>query len=285
MKSVAGYDLTSLMVGSEGTLGVITKIDLKLIPLPDTRKTMQAIFSSMDNAAKTVSEIIRSKIIPSTLEFIDQAAIRCVENYLQIGLPVHAEAILIIEVDGEVEVVDKYAQKIEAICLQGGAEEVVTARDDLEAEELWRVRRSISASLLKLNPHKINEDITVPRSRVPDIIRRIVEIAKKYNLINVNFGHAGDGNIHTNFMIDRNNHEELERAEKAVEEIFRATVEFGGTISGEHGIGIAKAPYLPLEVGDKGIELIKRIKKTFDPNTILNPNKIVMEVQPGDIIQ
>jgi glycolate oxidase len=277
MKSVAGYDLNGLLVGSEGTLGIITKIYLKLLPLPEARRTMQAIFPLMDDAAKTVSAIIRAKIIPSTLEFIDQAAIRCVEEYLKIGLPVHAEAILIIEVDGDIEVVDKYASQIETICKQGGAETIKIAQDSTEADNLWKVRRSISASLLKLNPHKINEDITVPRSRVPDIIRKIVEIAKRYNLINVNFGHAGDGNIHTNFMIDRSNHDELSRAEKAVEEIFKATVDFGGTISGEHGIGIAKAPYLFLEVGEKGIEVIKRIKQAFDPNNILNPNKIVME--------
>jgi glycolate oxidase len=277
MKSVAGYDLTSLLVGSEGTLGIITRIYLKLLPMPEARRTMQAIFPSMDAAAKTVSEIIRAKIIPSTLEFIDQAAIRCVEDYLKAGLPVHAEAILIIEVDGDCEVVDKYAVKIEQICMQGGAEKVKIAQTAQEADELWKVRRSISASLLKLNPHKINEDITVPRSRVPDIIKTIREIAQRYNLINVNFGHAGDGNIHTNFMINRDDHDELERAEKAVSEIFCATVAYGGTISGEHGIGIAKAPYLPLEVGEKGIEIIKRIKRAFDPNNILNPGKIVLE--------
>jgi glycolate oxidase len=277
MKSVAGYDLTSFLVGSEGTLGVITRIFLKLLPLPESRRTMQAIFLSMDAAAKTVSEIIKAKIIPSTLEFIDQAAIRCVEDYLQAGLPVHAEAILIIEVDGDCEVVDKYAGKIEAICMQGGAETVKIAQTEIEANDLWKVRRSISASLLKLNPHKINEDITVPRSRVPDIIRDISEIAQKYNLINVNFGHAGDGNIHTNFMINRENHNELERAEQAVSEIFQATVTYGGTISGEHGIGIAKAPFLSLEVGSGGIAVIKRIKRAFDPNNILNPGKIVLE--------
>ena len=277
MKSVAGYDLTSLLVGSEGTLGVITRIYLKLLPMPESRRTMQAIFPSMDAAAKTVSAIIRAKIIPSTLEFIDQAAIRCVEDYLKAGLPVHAEAILIIEVDGDREVVDKYAGKIEQICMQGGAEKVNIAQTAQEADELWKVRRSISASLLKLNPHKINEDITVPRSRVPDIIKTIREIAQRYNLINVNFGHAGDGNIHTNFMINRDDHDELERAEKAVSEIFRATVAYGGTISGEHGIGIAKAPYLPLEVGEKGIEILKTIKRAFDPNNILNPGKIVLE--------
>jgi glycolate oxidase len=277
MKSVAGYDLNGIMIGSEGTLGVITKIWLKLLPLPETRRTMQATFLSLNDAAKTVSAIIRAKIIPSTLEFIDRAAIRCVEDYLKIGLPIHAEAILIIEVDGDREVVDKYASRIETICKQGGAETIATAHNDQEAEQLWKVRRSISASLLKLNLHKINEDITVPRSRVPDIIRMIVEIANKYNLINVNFGHAGDGNIHTNFMIDRNNANELQRAEKAVEEIFRATVACGGTISGEHGIGIAKAPYLPLEIGDSGIEVIKRIKKAFDPQNILNPHKITVD--------
>jgi len=277
MKSVAGYDLTSFLVGSEGTLGVITRIYLKLLPLPEARRTMRAIFPSMDAAAKTVSAIIKAKIIPSTLEFVDQAAIRCVEEYLHAGLPVHAEALLIIEVDGDSEVVDKYAHKIEAICMQGGAETVKIAQTAQDADELWKVRRSISASLLKLNPHKINEDITVPRSRVPDIIRTIREIAKKHNLINVNFGHAGDGNIHTNFMINRADHDELERAEQAVSEIFRATVAYGGTISGEHGIGIAKAPYLHMEVGAAGIEIIKRIKKAFDPNNILNPNKIVLE--------
>ncbi|MCX5886303.1 MAG: FAD-binding protein [Proteobacteria bacterium] len=268
MKSVAGYELTRLLVGSEGTLAVITKIILRLIPLPEAVRTMLAIFPEITQAAKTVSEVIRSRIIPSTLEFMDNATIRCVEDYLHMGLPVEAGALLLIEVDGEKEIIEKQVSKIDELCRKGGAERIEIARDEAEQEMLWKARRSISAAIVKLNPTKVNEDIVVPRSKVPDIINALHGIAEKYQLVIVNFGHAGDGNIHVNIMTNRKNKDEMERVEKAVEEIFRTTLNLGGTISGEHGIGITKAPYLKWEVGDTGIEVMKRIKASFDPNNL-----------------
>ena len=274
LKGVAGYDLTSLFVGSEGTLGIITEIRVKLIPLPPAKKCMLAIFPRIDDATVTVSAIIQARITPSTLEFIDQAAIRCVEDYLKIGLPTDAEALLLIEVDGDTDSITKQSEHIKEICLQQGAREVTIAHSKEEEEQLWKARRSISPALLRLNPHKINEDINVPISKIPEIVRRIRKIAQKHKLINVHFGHAGDGNIHTNLMINKNNPEELKRADQAVREIFEATLECGGTISGEHGVGITKAPYLEMEIGTQNRAFMERIKNLLDPNRILNPGKL-----------
>jgi len=277
VKSVVGYDLTKLLVGSEGTLGVITKIILRLIPLPKAKRTMMVIFPTIESAAHAVSQTISSKIVPTTLEFMDNACIRCVEDYLHMGLPTEAGALLIIEVDGAPEALASEIEEIKRICQLNKALDIKVANDNQEAEELWKARRAVSAAVVKLNPTKINEDVTVPRSRVPDILRRVEEIAKKYNLIIVNFGHAGDGNIHVNVLIDRQKPGEEERAHEAVKEIFAATLELGGTISGEHGIGITKAPYIAMELGDMGLEIMKRIKKVFDPHNILNPGKIFPE--------
>jgi glycolate oxidase len=195
------------------------------------------------------------------------------------GLPVEAGALLIIEVDGVSEAIGQDIQEIQRICLANQALEAKVAQDDREAEELWKARRSVSPAVVKLNPTKINEDVTVPRSKVAEILRRVEAIAKRHNLIIVNFGHAGDGNIHVNVMIDRRRPGEEERAHAAVKEIFEATLELGGTLSGEHGIGITKAPYISLELGDLGLEVMKRIKKAFDPNNIMNPGKIFPERQ------
>lgn len=274
VKGVVGYDLTKLIVGSEGTLGVITRIIVKLIPLPASKKTMLAIYPRLEDAGNTVTEIIASKIIPAALEFMDHSAIACVEDFLEIGLPVEAEAILLLEVDGDPNIVDRDADRIQEICLKHGASGVEIAEDKESEENLWRARRAISPSLLRVNPTKINEDITVPRSRIPDILSKIDDIAKTSRLDIVNFGHAGDGNIHVNIMIDKKREEEVSRAREAVKEIFQATLDLGGTISGEHGVGITKAPYLKMELGDLGVEMMRKIKKIFDPNNILNPGKI-----------
>ena len=277
VKSVVGYDLTKLLVGSEGTLGVITKIILRLLPLPKAKRTMLAIFPTIEAAAKTVSQIISSRIIPTTLEFMDNATIRCVEDYLHMGLPVEAGALLIIEVDGAPEALQGEIEEIQKICQANQALETKVAKDNKEAEELWKARRAVSAAVVKLNPTKINEDVTVPRSKVAEILRQVEAISKKHNLIIVNFGHAGDGNIHVNVLIDRRKPGEEDRAHVAVKEIFKAARDLGGTLSGEHGIGITKAPYLTMELGDMGVEVMKRIKKSFDPNNVLNPGKIFPE--------
>jgi glycolate oxidase len=274
VKSVVGYDLTKLLVGSEGTLGIITKIILRLLPLPKAKRTMLAMFPNIEAAATTVSQIISSRIIPTTLEFMDNATIRCVEDYLHMGLPVEAGALLIIEVDGAPEVLNGEVGEIQKICQANRAIETKVAKDDKEAEELWKARRAVSSAVVKLNPTKINEDVTVPRSKVANLLRQMEAISKKHNLIIVNFGHAGDGNIHVNVLIDRRKPGEEERAHLAVKEIFEATLGLGGTLSGEHGIGITKAPYLAMELGDMGLKVMKRIKQSFDPNNILNPGKI-----------
>ncbi len=274
VKGVVGYDLTKLLCGSEGTLGIITRIILRLLPLPETRKTMLAIFDSIDGAAGAVSMIIRNRIIPTTLEFMDHSALTCVKDQFDLGLSPEAKAVLIIELDGERDLVEKQAERIGTLIRPLGLVEFKAAADATEAEELWKARRLISPALKKVNPDKINEDIVVPRSRVPDIIRRIDAIREHYGIPIVNFGHAGDGNIHVNIMIDRSIPGEGEKAEHAVREIFRATLEMGGTMSGEHGVGLSKAPYIPLELSPNQIAAMKAIKRALDPKNILNPGKI-----------
>lgn len=277
VKGVVGYDLTRLLCGSEGTLGVITRIILRLLPLPETRRTMLAVFGSIDGAAAAVAAIIRGRIIPATLEFLDHSAVRCVEDQFCLGIPEQAGAVLIIELDGERELVEKQTLRIGEIVSSFGLIEFRAAADEREAEELWKARRLISPSLRKVNPDKINEDIVVPRSRVPDIIRRIDEIRERHGIPIVNFGHAGDGNIHVNIMIDRSVPEQADKAEAAVREIFRATLDLGGTMSGEHGVGLSKAPYLSMELTPQQMGAMKAIKKALDPNNILNPGKIFPE--------
>jgi glycolate oxidase len=274
-KGVVGYDLTKLITGSEGTLGVITRLTLKLIPLPETIKTALAVFPKIDDASNTVSKIIANRILPSSLEFMDQSAVQCVENYIHAGLPVDAEALLLIEVDGDEISAKRQIEEIGDICSNSGAREVRIARDEAERESLWKARRAISPALGHLAPTKINEDITVPRNKVPDIIRKLKDISSKYRLNIVNFGHAGDGNIHVNIMIDGKNEDERRRADEAVGEIFKSTLELKGTVSGEHGIGITKSKYIKDELGATGIEVTKKIKKVFDPNNIMNPGKII----------
>jgi len=277
MKGVVGYDLTKLMCGSEGTLGIITKVVMKLLPLPEAKKTMLVLFDSIDGAARAVSAIIRGKIIPATLEFMDAATIDCVRQATDLEVPEAAKAVLIIEVDGDREFLDKQVARITEIIRPLGIVEIRTATTPEESEALWQIRRSVSASLRKVNPDKFNEDVCVPRSKVPEMIRRVDAIAAKYGIPIVNFGHAGDGNIHVNIMIDRKVPGDLEKAEQAIEEVFRGALELGGTMSGEHGVGIAKAPFIPLEITPEAAAYMKTIKKALDPNNILNPGKIFLE--------
>ncbi|MCK4486247.1 MAG: FAD-binding protein [Desulfobacterales bacterium] len=273
-KGVVGYDLTRLMVGSEGTLGVITKIVLRLFPLPEVVRTLSVVFSRIQDAVRTVCEIIRSGVVPRTVEYMDQAAIRCVEDYLNLGLPVDAGAMLLIEVDGSLSAVETAIRDLTDICKNCGAYQVHVASSAQEAKDLWRARQAISPALFRLGPDKINEDIVVPRNRIPDMVEWIDDLRKRTGLTIVTFGHAGDGNIHFNIMLDRRDGEILEKAESAVEELFRQTIALGGTISGEHGVGITKAPYIGMEIGSAELALMKRIKAVFDPNGILNPGKI-----------
>jgi len=270
-KSVAGYDLTKLIVGSEGTLGIVTKIVVKLLPLPESVRTLAAYFLSVDDAARTASKILRSRILPRALEFIDNAALRAVENYLKKDLSDGAMAMLIVEVDGAAEITAKEISMIADIMTSCGATRVNKADSDMEREQLWKARRSISPALYSIKPRKVNEDIVVPRSRIPDILREVSDIAKRYGILIVNYGHAGDGNIHTNIMIDE---ADITKAEEAAKEIFAATLRMGGSITGEHGVGISKAPYLPMELKPDALAAMKRIKLALDPHNILNPGKM-----------
>jgi glycolate oxidase len=273
-KGVVGYDLTKLFVGSEGTLGVITRIILRLIPLPEARKTMMVVFHQVEDAAAAVSKIISSKIVPSTLEFMDNASIQCVEDYLKMGLPRDAGALLLIEVDGEREILPEYISKIDQITLSLNRYSFDVAETDKEAEALWKARRALSPASYRLNPTKIAEDITVPRNQIAPFIREARRIAEERKLKIINFGHAGDGNIHTSLMINDKVEGEKKRAEEAIKEIFMLTVKLGGTLSGEHGVGLTKAPYVGLELDQGAINVMKRIKEVLDPNHILNPQKI-----------
>jgi len=273
-KAVVGYDLTRLLCGSEGTLGVITKIIFKLLPLPEAKKTMLTIFDSIDGAAQAVSTIIGAKIIPTTLEFMDYATLQCVEKRFNLGIPPEGRAVLLIEVDGDRELIEKQAARIHDLIKPLGLVQFRAAKDNAESEALWKVRRLVSPSLRDVNPHKFNEDIVVPRSKVPVVIRQIEKIQQKYDIPIVNFGHAGDGNIHVNVMINKEIPGQEEKAHEAIKEIFQAALDLNGTMSGEHGVGLAKQPYIEMELTPAQIKTMQAIKLALDPNNILNPGKI-----------
>lgn len=273
-KDVAGYDFTRLFVGSEGTLGIVTEAILKLIPVPETKQTMLALYQDLEAAAKSVSKIIASKIIPATLEFLDQPTLRVVEDFAQIGLPTDVQAVLLIEQDGPIEVVQRDMARIAEVCKEEKAISVQVAKSQAEAEALSSARRSALSALARLKPTTILEDATVPRSEIAKMVNAINEIAVKYDLEICTFGHAGDGNLHPTCATDSRNHEEMERVEKAFAEIFEKAIEFGGTITGEHGVGVMKAPYLELKLGKEGVAAMKAVKAALDPNNIMNPGKI-----------
>jgi glycolate oxidase len=275
-KGVVGYDLTRLIVGSEGTLGVVTEITLRLLPRPESVRTLTAVYDRMEVAAKTVSEIIRRGIIPRAIEFMDNASIRCAEEYVRSGLPVEADALLIIEVDGTADETEKAVHRVASLCRDLGAGRIDMAENQEEIEVLWKARKSVSPALFKYGPDKINEDIVVPRSRIPEMVKKIKTLSEKTGLTMVSFGHAGDGNIHFNIMLDKKDPLQLQKASQAVEEIFDFTIQLGGTISGEHGIGITKQDYMGREISPESLALMKRIKKAFDPSGILNPGKMRM---------
>ena len=285
MKNVVGYDLTRLFVGSEGTLGVVTQIILRLLPKPEARKTMLAAFASIDGAAQAVSAIIRGKIIPATLEFMDGAAIDCVRRAARLDLPPECRAVLIIEVDGDRALLAGQTQTILDIIRPLGVLETRTAETAEESEAIWQVRRSVSPSLRALNPHKFNEDIVVPRSRVPDMIRLLEAISARYGVPIVNFGHAGDGNIHVNVMVDLHQPGMEDTVRRVLPEIFRAAVGLGGSVSGEHGIGTAKAPYIALELDQPTLAAMRAVKQALDPNNIMNPGKIFPQDTADDSSQ
>jgi len=274
IKNVTGYNLVQLFVGSEGTLGVITEATLRLLPKPPAKKTMLAIFDRLDDAATAVAGIMAGGVIPATLEIMDQKSINCVEDYLKLGLPRDAEAILLIEVDGMAAAVEAEAEVIGRICREKGVRSFQVAKNKAEEDSLWKARRSISPAISAARPSKIGEDISVPRSAIPAMVREIQRIAKEYDLPIVIFGHAGDGNLHPNILTDRRDHKEMERVEQAIAAIFEASVKLGGTLSGEHGIGLSKQPYMDLAVSKETVKLMADIKRALDPKNILNPGKI-----------
>lgn len=273
-KDVAGYDLTKLLIGSEGTLAIITEATLKLIPKPETKKTMLALFQSIDDAAQTVSDVIAEKIIPATLEFIDNGTLRAVESFAKIGLPTNIEAVLLIEQDGPIEVVEKDIENISRICRNRNVYSIEIARNEEQGEKLTTARRSALTALSRLRPTTILEDATVPRSKIAEMVRAINQIANKYDVQIYTFGHAGDGNLHPTCVTDVRLEEEMHRVEQAFEEIFAKAIELGGTITGEHGVGMMKAPYLEWKIGKEGISVMKAIKQALDPNNIMNPGKV-----------
>jgi glycolate oxidase len=274
VKDVAGYSVKDLFVGSEGTLGVVTRVLLKLIPKPAAKKTLLATFMEMDRAAQTVSEIIAARIVPCTLEFLDRTTIQCVEDFAKVGLPLECEALLLIETDGHPVAVAEEAAKIETIARENGAREIRVAKDDAEAARLASARRSAFSALARLAPTTILEDATVPRSELAKMIRFVGSVAERHRLRIGTFGHMGDGNLHPTFLTDERNQEEMHRVEQAFREIFEEAIRLGGTITGEHGVGIAKKSFLPKFAGDAQMRVMREFRRALDPSGILNPGKM-----------
>ena len=273
VKDVAGYSLKDLFIGSEGTLGVITRVLLRLIPQPAAKQTLMATFDAMDAAAQAVSDIIAAKIIPCTLEFLDRTTLRCVEDYAKIGLP-DCEALLLMETDGHPAQVAEEAARMEEIARANGAREVRRAATEAEANALAGARRSAFSALARVSPTTILEDATVPRSELARMIRFVDQVAKKHRLRIGTFGHMGDGNLHPTFLTDERNTEEMHRVHEAFREIFDEAIRLGGTITGEHGIGVAKKEFLPKFLGDASMRVMRGLRRELDPKGILNPGKM-----------
>ncbi|MEW6456314.1 MAG: FAD-linked oxidase C-terminal domain-containing protein [Acidobacteriota bacterium] len=274
VKSVTGYDLTRLIVGSEGTLAIITKAILKLIPKPEKTITFLSSYKDLEIAAEAVVEMARKKLIPSTIEIMDETTISAVKDFVPGIIPEGAESILLIEIDGYEDEAKRQEEILLKILHHSNAEEILKAENDMEREKLWTARRSALSALSRIKPSTIIEDATVPVDKVPDLIRGIQELSKKYLLTIGTFGHAGDGNLHPTLLTDMRIGLEKEKVEKVTHEIFNRALSLGGTLSGEHGIGIMKSKFLKMEVKDEGYRIMKGIKKLFDPNNILNPGKI-----------
>ncbi|MFJ8261029.1 FAD-binding oxidoreductase [Rummeliibacillus sp. NPDC094406] len=274
VKNVTGYDLTKLIVGSEGTLGIVTEAILKLYPKPQATETLMALFDNIVDSGRAISKILSSGILPAKMEIMDQASIIAVEEYQPSGLPKDVDALILIELDGHPAAIREEIERVEKVCLAQNAREVMVAKTKEEAKKLWKARKLVSPAIVRKKPTKISEDATVPRSKIPEMFKRLQEIKEKYRVDLVVFGHAGDGNLHPNIIADKRDREEMKRVEAAVEEIFKSAIELGGTLSGEHGIGTLKAPFMEMELGEMGIDMMKRIKKAWDPNDVLNPGKI-----------
>lgn len=274
VKNVAGFDLTGLMCGSEGMLGIITEATLKLLPLPEATSTVRCSFRSMEEACEVLTRFTPEGLLPMAMEVIDRNSIGAIEENYAFGFSRDANAILLVAVDGDRDQVERDSRKIESILRANRAFDILRSESEDDENRLWDARRAISPSLMKYGTLKINEDVVVPRSKVPELIRRVGEIGERHGTFVANFGHAGDGNIHVNFMCDREDADSVARARAAVKDTFQLAVELGGTISGEHGIGYVKAPYLGMAIDGPTLEMMKAIKRVFDPNGILNPGKM-----------
>ncbi|PWM42875.1 MAG: glycolate oxidase subunit GlcD [Clostridiales bacterium] len=282
VKNVTGYSMTQLFVASEGTIGIMTEAIVKLIPLPEFRRSMMAVFMNLEAAGKAISAIIRNHIIPATLEIMDNATIRCVEESTNVGLPLDAEAVLMIEVDGFEGEVVRDAERIVKICEDYGAARIEKADTDAARDKLWAARRAALPSLIRRAKSTILEDATVPRSKVAEMLKAVSEISNKYDVPIGTFGHAGDGNLHPTILADFSREGEHEKVEAAINDIFDVALSLGGTLSGEHGIGLAKINYMKNEFGDDGLDVMRKIKKALDPDNILNPGKLI-PMDGGDL--
>ncbi|MBF0506226.1 MAG: FAD-binding protein [Nitrospirae bacterium] len=272
-KRVVGYDLRNLLIGSEGTLALATKIRLRMLPLPEDIMTLLVLFGKLESSGTAVSKIIAAKIIPRTMELLDKSAIEAIENYKPVGLPTDVDALLLIELDGYPTTIEKEAGRVVDICRALGGE-VIVAEDSMAGERLWDARRSMSAALYHIKPAKINEDIVVPIDKVSLMLSELRRMSESSGIKIVSFGHAGDGNLHVNIMVDKNNKEEYAKGVELVPKIFEVTLRLGGSLSGEHGIGLTKASYFSMEVKRRELELMKGIKGVFDPKGLMNPGKI-----------
>jgi glycolate oxidase len=269
------FDVTPLLVGSEGTLGIITAALLRLVDAPAARGTMRILFPSLEGAAQAASDIMAAGVVPAVSELMDKAVLDAVTAYVGTHLPAGTQALLLIEVDGTTEEVQAGISRVEKICISRGALQFRATEDPEIAERLWRLRRSVSPSLARLAAGKLNEDVSVPRSKLPHLIEAAQNISKRYGLTIPCFGHAGDGNMHINVMFDPADTLQIKRAHQAVEEIFKETVALGGTLSGEHGIGSVKRDYMRLQMSNAEIEILRMIKESFDPEGLFNPGKII----------
>lgn len=280
VKDVAGYSLRDLFIGSEGTLGIVTEVLLRLLPKPASRRTLLATFSAMDSAAAVVTTIIAAGIVPCTLEFLDRRTIRCVEDFAKVGLPCDAEALLLIEADGHPAAVADEITRIKTLCREGAATTLRVAADAVEAARLATARRSAFSALARLRPTTILEDVTVPRSELAGMVRDVQAIALRYDLQIATFGHFGDGNLHPTILTDETDSAEMHRVEFALSEIVDATLARGGTITGEHGVGLAKKSFLNRQIDDASFRLLQQVKQAIDPSGLLNPGKIFDQRTP-----
>jgi glycolate oxidase len=275
VKCATGYDLAALMTGSEGTLGVISKLILKLVPPPRASKAVMAVYDDLQAASEAVSGIIAAHIVPCTLELMDNVVINCVEDFAHVGFPRDAQAVLLIEVDGHPAQVEDDAAVVEKVLRAGKVRDIAVARNEEEKTRLWEGRRSTFGALARFKPSVLAEDVTVPRSKVPAMMASITEAAKKYDILIGTCGHVGDGNMHPNLLYDRRNPDELVRAEKAADFIFEAGLKHGGTLSGEHGIGTAKKHWMEQGVGRNNIIFSRRMRRVCDPKGLFNASKVI----------